>query len=153
MRGCGWETRAEEEGYTRFYLTHLWAFLLPLFLPPHTPFFSIWQFPNLSLSASLSASSTMRQLSSQGIHWLGYLSPDSSHAVHLLPPQRLSEIRPVTGKFQREVILKRKKTGASLVVQQLRLHLPMQGVVGVIGQLRSHMPGGKKTKHKTEAVL
>ena len=95
----------------------------------------------------------MRQLSSQGIHWLGYLSPDSSHAVHLLPPQRLSEIRPVTGKFQREVILKRKKTGASLVVQQLRLHLPMQGVVGVIGQLRSHMPGGKKTKHKTEAVL
>ena len=51
------------------------------------------------------------QLSSQGIHWLGYLSPDSSHSVHLLLPQRLSELRPVTGKFQRQVIFKRKKTG------------------------------------------
>ena len=79
----------------------------------HTPFssLSIWQFPNLSLSASPSASSTMGQLSSQGIHWLGYLSPDSSHSVHLLLPQRLSELRPVTGKFQGQVIFKRKKTG------------------------------------------
>ena len=38
--------------------------------------------------------------------------------------------------------------GASLAVQWLRLCLPMQGVQvqSLVGQLRSHMPRGQKTK-------
>ena len=36
----------------------------------------------------------------------------------------------------------------SLVVQWLRLHLPVQGVQvqSLVGELRSHMPQGQKTK-------
>ena len=38
--------------------------------------------------------------------------------------------------------------GTSLVVQWLRLHLPMQGVWvwSLVGELRSHMPHGRETK-------
>ena len=46
--------------------------------------------------------------------------------------------------------------GPALVIQWLRLHLPIQGlqVQFLGGELRSHMAWGqKKTKHKTEAVL
>ena len=76
----------------------------------HTPFSSL--FGNFLICPLVPALlPPLGQLSSQGIHWLGYLSPDSSHSVHLLLPQRLSELRPVTGKFQRQVIFKRKKTG------------------------------------------
>ena len=39
----------------------------------------------------------------------------------------------------------------SLVFQWLRLHLPIQGlrVQSLMGALRSHMPWGQETKHKT----
>ena len=43
--------------------------------------------------------------------------------------------------------------GTSLVVQWLRLHLPMQGVwvQSLVAELRSHMPPGqKKTEHKQQ---
>ena len=47
--------------------------------------------------------------------------------------------------------------GTSLVVQWLRLCLPMQGlrVESLVGEPRSHIPPGQKTpqKPKTEAVL
>ena len=41
-----------------------------------------------------------------------------------------------------------KTTGSSLMVQWLRLRLPMQGVRvrSLVGELRSHMPHGQKTK-------
>ena len=45
--------------------------------------------------------------------------------------------------------------GTLLVVLRLRLHLPMQGVWvrSLVEELRSHTPGGQKTKkHKTEAI-
>ena len=47
-----------------------------------------------------------------------------------------------------EIIRKTYCLGTSLAVQWLRLHLPMQGVqVGsLVGELRSHMPWGQKTK-------
>jgi len=42
--------------------------------------------------------------------------------------------------------------GTSLVVQQLRLNLPMQGVwvQSLTGKLRSHMMGGKKKNKKSK---
>ena len=42
--------------------------------------------------------------------------------------------------------------GTSLAVQQLRFHLPMQGVVvqPLVRELRSHMAHSQKAKHKTE---
>jgi len=42
----------------------------------------------------------------------------------------------------------RKCCGTSLVVQWLRLHLPMLGVRvrSLIGELRSHIPHGQETK-------
>ena len=44
-----------------------------------------------------------------------------------------------------------KNNGPSLAVQELRLHLPMQGVRvwvrSLVGKLRSHTPGGQKTKN------
>ena len=45
--------------------------------------------------------------------------------------------------------------GTSLVIQWLRLCLPMQRlwVQSLVGELRSHMPQAKKPKHKTEAIL
>ena len=45
--------------------------------------------------------------------------------------------------------------GTSLAVQQLRFHLPMQGVVvqPLVRELRSHMPHSQKAKHKTETIL
>ena len=45
-------------------------------------------------------------------------------------------------------ILRRSLLGTSLVVQGLRLCLPMQGVQfpSLVGELRSHMPLGQKTK-------
>ena len=45
--------------------------------------------------------------------------------------------------------------GISLVVQWLRLCLPMQGmrVQSLVGELRSHKPQGHKPKHKIEAIL
>ena len=38
--------------------------------------------------------------------------------------------------------------GTSLAVQWLRFHLPMKGVQvqSLVGELRSHMPQGQKTK-------
>ena len=50
----------------------------------------------------------------------------------------------------------RRIPGTSLVVQWLRLHLPMQEmwVQSLAGELRSNMPRGqKKPKHKTKAIL
>ena len=52
--------------------------------------------------------------------------------------------------------LKQIPGGASLAVQSLRLHLPIQRVQvrSLVGELRSHMPCGHKTKkHKTEAIF
>ena len=46
--------------------------------------------------------------------------------------------------------------GDSLIVQWLRLHLPMQGVwvLSLVEELRSTRHGGpKKSKGKTEAIL
>ena len=50
----------------------------------------------------------------------------------------------------------KKNLRTSLVVQWLRLQLPVQGVgvQSLIQELRSHMPHmAKKTKHKTETIL
>ena len=48
-----------------------------------------------------------------------------------------------------------KILGASLVVQRLRLHLPMQGVLVqfLVRELRRPGLAGKRPKYKTEAVL
>ena len=46
--------------------------------------------------------------------------------------------------------------GTSLVIQQLRLPLPMQGVwvQSLVRELTSHMPYSQKIKkHKAEAIL
>ena len=44
--------------------------------------------------------------------------------------------------------IKKNEIGTSLLVQWLRLRLPMQGVrvQSLVGELRSHMPRGQKTK-------
>ena len=46
--------------------------------------------------------------------------------------------------------VKTNATGTSLVVQWLRLHLPVQEahVWSLIGQLRSHMPGAQNNQNK-----
>ena len=46
--------------------------------------------------------------------------------------------------FRLSVILKINKTGTSLVVQWLRIHLPTQGmwVQSLVSELRLHMPRG-----------
>ena len=46
--------------------------------------------------------------------------------------------------------VKTNATGTSPVVQWLRLHLPVQEmhVWSLIGQLRSHMPGGQNNQNK-----
>ena len=47
---------------------------------------------------------------------------------------------------------KRSTPGTCLVVQWLRLPLPMQGVQvpSLVGELRRHLPCGQKPKHKTQ---
>ena len=47
-----------------------------------------------------------------------------------------------------ESICESRIMGTSLAVQRLRLHLPMQRiwVRTLVGELRSHMPRGQKTK-------
>ena len=49
----------------------------------------------------------------------------------------------------------RKSRGTSLAVHWLRLCLPVQGlqVWSLVGELRSHMSWGQKTKQKPEAIL
>ena len=49
---------------------------------------------------------------------------------------------------QQQSRMKNIPGGTSLVVQWLRPHLPMQGmkVQSLVGELRSHMPRGQKTK-------
>ena len=49
----------------------------------------------------------------------------------------------------------KKHTGSSQAVEWLRLRLPWQEaqVRSLIGELRSHMSCGQKSKHKTEALL
>ena len=51
----------------------------------------------------------------------------------------------------REIHIKRTN-GTSLVVQWLRIHLPVQGtwVLSLIGELRSHMPLEKPTCHNED---
>ena len=55
-----------------------------------------------------------------------------------------------TGEVGSETLQsQRRPVGTVLVVQWLRLHLPMQGAVEVrslVRELRSHMPCGQKTK-------
>ena len=45
--------------------------------------------------------------------------------------------------------------GTSLTIWWLRTRLPMWGmrVPSLVGEPRSHMPQGQKTKHETEAIL
>ena len=45
--------------------------------------------------------------------------------------------------------------GTSLVVQWLRVHLPMQEVWiwFLVWQLRAHMPGGQKKQNMKQAIL
>ena len=64
-----------------------------------------------------------------------------TEASHLATTQTLPE---------READIKRESGGISLVAQWLRLCLPMQGlwVRSLVRQLRSHIPGGQKTKTK-----
>ena len=54
-------------------------------------------------------------------------------------------------------IINAQVLGTALVVQWLRLHLPMQGVrvPSLVRELGSHMAHGQKTKKniKTEAIL
>ena len=52
-------------------------------------------------------------------------------------------------------VIERCHDRTSQAVQWLLLHLPMQGVWvrSLVGELRSHMPCGQKTKHTTETVL
>ena len=49
----------------------------------------------------------------------------------------------------------RKGAGTSLVVQWLRLRLPVQGVRvrSLVGELRSHMPGGQTTKTQNRSNI
>ena len=51
-----------------------------------------------------------------------------------------------------ELEIKMGRQGASHMVQWLRLHLPMQGVQvqSPVRELRTDMPHGQETKHKTE---
>ena len=51
-------------------------------------------------------------------------------------------------KWTVETVTLKKELGTSLVVQWIRLHLPMQGVrvQSLVGELRSHVPRGQKTK-------
>ena len=51
--------------------------------------------------------------------------------------------------------LSEKATGVSLVVQWLRLHLPMQGtrVLALVGELRFHMPRGNTCSGEPKPIL
>ena len=51
--------------------------------------------------------------------------------------------------------IKHSISGTSLLVQWLRLHLPMQGMraPSLISELKSRIPQAKKTKYRTDAIL
>ena len=65
-----------------------------------------------------------------------------------LEQARVQQQRPTVAKRYRNQSFKKKILGTSLAVQWLRPHLPMKGlqVWSLLGELRSHMPQGQKTK-------
>ena len=66
------------------------------------------------------------------------------------------DVRHLLSTFDLQVSWIKPTLGTSLASQWLRLHLPVQGVqVGsLVGELRSHMPHGQKTKtQKSEVIL
>ena len=75
------------------------------------------------------------------LHW----QVDSLPLPHLGSPNSLN---PTMGN-QHVCIIKKKFRGTSLVVQWVRLHLPMQGVraPSLVEELRTHMPHGQKNQN------
>ena len=55
---------------------------------------------------------------------------------------------------EKQILVKNRYRGTSLLVQWLRLHLPMQGVQvqSLARELGSHMPCSQKTKTETETL-
>ena len=63
------------------------------------------------------------------------------------------EVNMYTLEYRIHLMLNKNDLGGTfLVVQWLRLHLPMQGVQvqSLVRELRSHMPCNQKTKYKTK---
>ena len=85
---------------------------------------------------------------------------DCSALSHMFLPSQdplgqVAQLALLGGGNAKKNWFKNRWAGTSLVVQGLRLCLPMQKVwvQSLIRELRSHMPSSQKPKHKTEAVL